>query len=63
VAAPAAMSDLTLRIVFVLLSGEADRTPHIKNSQPGRCQQMLKRRLTLIFKVDIFSPRTRTRAQ
>src|SRR3954470_22310474 len=33
VAAPAAMSDFTLRIVFVLLSGEADRTPHIKNSQ------------------------------
>ena len=34
-AAPAAMRDLTLRIGFVLLSGEADcERPHFKNSRP-----------------------------
>src|SRR5215207_10056675 len=34
VAAPAAMKDLTLRIGFVLLSGEADcDEPHFKNSR------------------------------
>ena len=34
VAAPAAMKDLTLRMGFVLLSGEADcNEPHFKNSR------------------------------
>jgi hypothetical protein len=34
VAAPAAMNDLTLRMGFVLLSGEADsKRPHFKNSR------------------------------
>jgi hypothetical protein len=34
VAAPAAMKDLTLRMGFVLLSGEADsKRPHFKNSR------------------------------
>jgi hypothetical protein len=34
VAAPAAMKDLTLRMGFVLLSGEADcNGPHFKNSR------------------------------
>jgi hypothetical protein len=54
VAAPAATKNLTLRIGFVLLSGEADGTPHIKNSRWGRWQRMLKRHLTLIIKVDDF---------
>jgi hypothetical protein len=35
VAAPAAMRNFTLRIVFVLLSGEADRTPHFKKLTLG----------------------------
>jgi hypothetical protein len=52
-AAPAATRDLTLRMGFVLLAGEArQRRPHIKKLTAGRWQQILKRRLTLIFKVD-----------
>src|SRR5437773_245003 len=39
VAAPAAMRNLTLRIGFVLLAGEADKTSHRKPTA-GRCQQM-----------------------
>ena len=54
VAAPAAIINLTLRICFALLSGEADSTPHMKNSRPERSHQMLKRHLTLIIKVDDF---------
>src|SRR4051812_16825969 len=50
-AAPAAMRNLTLRIGFVLLSGEADEASHQKPTA-GRCHQILKRHLTLIFKVD-----------
>src|SRR3954471_15864466 len=50
-AAPAAISNLTLRIGFVLLSGEADEASHQKLTS-GRCHQILKRHLTLIFKVD-----------
>src|SRR6478752_2902729 len=57
VTAPAAIRNLTLRIGFVLLAGEATRKPHIEKSTCGRCQQNLKQHLTLIFKVDIFSPR------
>jgi hypothetical protein len=38
------------------LAGEATRRPHIEKSTSGRCQQNLKQHLTLIFKVDIFSP-------
>src|SRR3954469_19223319 len=51
VAAPAAIRNLTLRIGFVLLSGEADEASHQKPTS-GRCHQILKRHLTLIFKVD-----------
>jgi hypothetical protein len=52
-AAPAARRDLTLRIGFVLWAGEANtRAPRSGNSRIGRWQQMLKRYLTLIFKVD-----------
>src|SRR4051812_23677996 len=58
-AAPAAIRTLTLRIGFVLLSGEADEASHQKLTA-GRCHQILKRHLTLIFKVDnlrrFFSP-------
>src|ERR1700730_6192674 len=50
-AAPAAIRNLTLRIGFVLLSGEADEASHQKLTS-GRCHQILKRHLTLIFKVD-----------
>src|SRR5206468_6731051 len=50
-AAPAAIRTLTLRIGFVLLSGEADEASHQKLTA-GRCHQILKRHLTLIFKVD-----------
>jgi hypothetical protein len=50
-AAAAAIRDLTLRIGFVLLSGEADEASHQKLTS-GRCHQILKRHLTLIFKVD-----------
>src|ERR1700754_3003785 len=50
-AAPAAIRILTLRIGFVLLSGEADEASHQKLTS-GRCHQILKRHLTLIFKVD-----------
>ncbi len=53
VAAPAATRNFTLRIGFVLLSGEANSEgPHIQKLTAGRCHQMFKRRLTLIFKVD-----------
>src|SRR4051794_22591079 len=59
-AAPAAISNLTLRIGFVLLSGEADEASHQKLTA-RRCHQILKRHLTLIFKVDnlrrFFGPR------
>src|SRR5882762_10451466 len=51
-AAPAATRDLTLRIGFVLLSGEATAEASHQKLTVGRCHQMLKRRLTLIFKVD-----------
>jgi hypothetical protein len=52
-AAPAATKNLTLRIGFVLLTGEADSGgPHIEKLTAGRCHQMLKRHLTLIIKVD-----------
>jgi hypothetical protein len=59
-AAPAARRDLTLRIGFVLMAGEAkyERLTFWKLTG-GRCQQMFKRHLTLIFKVDFFSPHTR----
>src|SRR3954466_15531623 len=50
-AAPAAIRNLKLRIGFVLLSGEADEASHQKLTA-GRCHQILKRHLTLIFKVD-----------
>jgi hypothetical protein len=50
-AAPAAIRNLTLRIGFVLLSGEADEASHQKLTS-GRWHQILKRHLTLIFKVD-----------
>jgi hypothetical protein len=50
-AAPAAIRNLTLRIGFVLLSGEADEASHQKLTS-GRWHQILKRYLTLIFKVD-----------
>src|ERR1700733_8738274 len=50
-AAPAAIINLTLRIGFVLLSGEADEASHQKLTS-GQCHQILKRHLTLIFKVD-----------
>jgi hypothetical protein len=50
-AAPAAIRILTLRIGFVLFSGEADEASHQKLTS-GRCHQILKRHLTLIFKVD-----------
>src|SRR5712672_4535415 len=50
-AAPAAIRNLTLRLGFVLLSGEADEASHQKLTS-GRCHQILKRHLTLIFKVD-----------
>jgi hypothetical protein len=53
-AAPAAMRNLTLRIGFVLLAGEAKRRPHIEKLTAGRCHEILKYRLTLIFKVDVF---------
>ncbi|OKO75549.1 hypothetical protein AC630_24365 [Bradyrhizobium sp. AS23.2] len=53
VAAPAARRDLTQRIGFVLMAGEAKygRLTFWKLAS-GRWQQMLKRHLTLIFKVD-----------
>src|ERR1700687_1466109 len=51
-AAPAAMRNLTLRIGFVLLAGEADKAPLLKLTG-GRWHQIIKRRLTLIFKVVI----------
>src|SRR5476649_2604805 len=50
-AAPAAIRNLTLRIGFVLLSGEADEASHQKLTS-GPWHQILKRHLTLIFKVD-----------
>src|SRR4030081_3687937 len=50
-AAAAAIRNLTLRIGFVLLSGEADEASHQKLTS-GRWHQILKRYLTLIFKVD-----------
>jgi hypothetical protein len=53
VAAAAASKDLTLRIGFVLLAGEANMdAPRSENSRAGRWHKMLKRHLTLIFKVD-----------
>jgi hypothetical protein len=52
-AAPAATTNLTLRIGFVLLASEADNDrPHIEKLTGGRWHQMFKRRLTLIIKVD-----------
>jgi hypothetical protein len=53
VAAPATRRDLTLRIGFVLLAGEAKcgRLTFWKLTG-GRSHQMFKRHLTLIFKVD-----------
>src|SRR3954451_6151056 len=51
-AAPAARRVLTLRMGFVLLSGEATAEASHQKLTVGRCHQMLKRRLTLIFKVD-----------
>jgi hypothetical protein len=52
--APAAINDLTLRIGFVLLPGEApSKAPHPKPTA-GRSHQMFKRHLTLIIKVDFF---------
>jgi hypothetical protein len=54
-AAPAARRVLTLRIGFVLMAGEANlRRPTFWKLTGGRCQQMFKRHLTLIFKVDFF---------
>jgi hypothetical protein len=57
-AAPAATRHLTLRIGFVLLSGEADNGGLTSKLTLGRCHQILKRRLTLIFKVDNLLPTT-----
>jgi hypothetical protein len=51
-AAPAATRNLTLRMGFVLLSGEATAEASHQKLTAGRCHQILKRRLTLIFKVD-----------
>ena len=52
-AAPAATRNLTLRIGFVLLSGEADNGGlTFQKLTAGRCHQMFKRHLTLILKVD-----------
>src|SRR5215472_17183008 len=53
---PAAIINLTLRIGIVLLAGEATTDASHRKSTCGRCQQKLKQHLTLIFKVDIFSP-------
>src|SRR5580692_9609617 len=62
-AAPAATRYLTLRIGFVLLSGEADSgAPHIQKLTDGRWHQMFKRHLTLIFKVDILLRALRRRS-
>ena len=52
VAAPAASKDLTLRIGFVLLAGEATTEASHQKLTVGRCLKMLKRHLTLIIKVD-----------
>src|ERR1043166_3468212 len=60
-AAPAAIRNLTLRIGFVLLSGEADEASHQKLTA-GRCHQIVKRHLTLIFKVDNLRRFFRSRA-
>jgi hypothetical protein len=54
-AAPATTKNFTLRIGFVLLAGEADGPT--SKSRCGRWHQMLKRRLTLIFKVDFLRTR------
>jgi transposase-like protein len=52
-AALAAMRNLTLRIGSVLLAGEADKESLTsKNPRREPSHQNLKRRLTLIFKVD-----------
>jgi hypothetical protein len=54
-AAPAARRDLTLRIGFVLMAGEAKcRCLTFWKLTAGRSHQMFKRHLTLIFKVDFF---------
>jgi hypothetical protein len=51
-AAPTAIKYLTLRIGSVLLAvRQARKASHLKLTA-GRCHQKLKRRLTLIFKVD-----------
>src|SRR5262249_17364217 len=53
-AVPAAISDLTKRILYSSSwHREANITSHRKLTR-GRSHQMFKRRLTLIFKVDIF---------
>jgi hypothetical protein len=51
-AAPAATRDLTLRIGFVLLAGEATTEASHQKLTIGRCLKILKRHLTLIIKVD-----------
>jgi len=54
-AAPAARRDLTLRIGFVLMAGEAEyKCLTFWKLTAGRSHQILKRHLTLIFKVDFF---------
>src|SRR5215475_8174553 len=52
--APAAMRDFTLRIWLSSFwpVRRNNGKPHIQKSTCGRCHQKLKRRLTLIFKVD-----------
>src|SRR3954469_15121325 len=57
-AAPAAMRNLTLRIGFVLLSGEAEAEASHQKLTLGRCLKILKRHLTLIIKVDNLLRRT-----
>jgi hypothetical protein len=52
-AAPAATTNLTLRIGFALLSGEADNGGlTFQKLTAGGWHQMFKRHLTLILKVD-----------
>ena len=53
-AAPAAIKDLTLRIGFVPLAGEAIRSSGPTSQLTAvQSHQILKQRLTLIIKVDI----------
>jgi hypothetical protein len=52
VAALAVRRNLTLRIGFVLLAGEANTDAPLQKLTAGPSHQKLKRHLTLIIKVD-----------